>query len=178
MLQIRKIILLCLVFTLSATAQINTAHFESGFFQIVGPEISSGDYSSLAVGFDLKNAKARIGFNNVNTAYSETEYEIIELFTAADYPIFKQKRFIVSGGVLLAFKVLSQQSYMNSTFKSSINSLDIRPYVDICYGGQIVSPYLRIYRGLLNLETSDTEYFVNQQVALGLQWQIDKREND
>lgn len=180
MMRISKVVLLCLIFTFSASSQIKTANFESGLFQIVGPEVSFGDYSSLALGFDLKKAQATIGFNYVQASYSETDYEIVELYSAADFPLYQKNRLILSGGVLLAFKVLSQQSFMNSTFKSSINSLDIRPYIDISYEGQIVSPYLRGYRGLLNLETSDsdTEYFVNQQIALGLKWQIDSRKDD
>jgi hypothetical protein len=177
MMRISQVILLCLIFTFSASSQIKTANFESGLFQIVGPEISSGDYSSLALGFDVKKAQAAIGFNYVRASYSETDYEIVELHSSADFTLYQNNRLVFSGGVLLAFKVLSQQSFMNNTFKSSINSFDIRPYIDISYEGQIVSPYLRGYRGLLNLETSDSEaiYFVNQQIALGLKWQIDKR---
>ena len=178
MMRINKVILLCLISTFSASSQIKTANFESGLFQIVGPEISSGDYSSLALGLGVKKAQATIGFNYVQASYSETDYEIVELHSAADFPFYQKNRLVVSGGVLLAFKVLSQQRFMNSTFNSSINSLDIRPYIDICYKGQIVSPYLRGYRGLLNLETSDSEYFVNQQIALGLKWQIDNRKDD
>ena len=176
--RISKITLLSLIFTINANAQIKRANFESGLFQIVGPEVSSGNYNSLSLGFDLKKVQATTGFSYIRSSYSETDYEILELHTAADYPLFQKNRLVVSGGVLLAFKVLSQQRFMNSTFNSSINSLDIRPYIDICYKGQIVSPYLRGYHGLLNLETSDSEYFVNQQIALGLKWQIDNRKDD
>ena len=173
--RISKVVLLCLIFTFSASSQIKTANFESGLFQIVGPELSSGDYSSLSLGFDVKKAQAAMGFNYVRASYSETDYEILELHSSADLPLYQNNRLVFSGGVLIAFKALSQQSFMNNSFKSSINSFDIRPYIDISYEGQIVSPYLRGYRGLLNLDTSDSdEYFVNQQIALGLKWQIDK----
>lgn len=178
MLRISKITLLSIVFAISANAQIKTANIESGLFQIVGPELSLGNYNSVALGFNMNNAKAALGFNYVRTAYSETDYEVLELLVAGDYPLIKKDRLSISGGVLLAFKVLAQQRFMNSTSNSSINSLDIRPYIDISYEGQIVSPYLRGYRGLLNLETTDSEYFVNQQIAVGLKWQIDNRKDD
>ena len=80
--RISKVVLLCLIFTFSASSQIKTANFESGLFQIVGPEVSSGDYSSLALGFDVKKAQASIGFNYVRASYSETDYEIVELHSA------------------------------------------------------------------------------------------------
>lgn len=173
MLSSRSLVLLLILYSGSVGAQITTSSFESGLFQITGTELSSGSYNSLGVGFDLNKVKAAVGFNYIQTSYSETDYEILELYAGADYLLFQKNRFIVSGGVTLALKLLAQQQFMNNTQTSSVNQLDIRPYVDISYKGQIVSPYLRGYRGLLNLETSDSEYFVNQQIAIGLKLQID-----
>ena len=165
-------------FSSGSVAQINTTNLESGVFQIVGSEISMGSYNSLSVGFDVKKAKAAIGFNHIQTSYSETDYEMVELHSALDYTLLHKNRYLISGGVNLAYKLLAQQRFMNSTQRSTVNRLDVRPYIDISYEGQIVSPYLRGYRGLLNLETTDSEYFVNQQIAIGFKIQLDNQDDE
>ena len=93
--RISKVVLLCLIFTFSASSQIKTANFESGLFQIVGPELSSGDYSSLSLGFDVKKAQAAMGFNYVRASYSETDYEILELHSSADLPLYQNNRLVL-----------------------------------------------------------------------------------
>ena len=172
------LILFFTFFSSGSVAQINTTNLESGVFQIAGAEISMGSYNSLSVGFDVKKAKAAIGFNHIQTSYSETDYEMVELYSALDYKLFHKNRLLISGGINLAFKLLAQQRFMNSTQRSTVNRLDVRPYIDISYKGQIVSPYLRGYRGLLNLETTDSEYFVNQQIAIGFKIQLDNQDDE
>lgn len=169
---LRILLAISVLFSINSTAQIKSTNFETGLFRIIGPEISSGDYNSLSLGFDVKKAEATIGFNYINSSYSETDYTILEFLMAGHYPLFEKDHLIVSAGMALAYKAQSQQSFMNNTFKSLINPLDVRPYIDISYSGHNVSPYIRGYRGLLNLETADNEYFVNQQIALGLKWQL------
>ena len=178
MLSIRNLVLTLLLSSSTVGAQITTATIESGLFQIIGTELSSGSYNSIGLGFDVKKVKAAVGFSSIQTSYSETDYNFIELYSSGEYAFFQKNRFIISAGTTLAFKVLRQQRFMNVTQKSFVNPLDTRLFIDISYKGQMVTPYLRGYRGLLNLETSEPEYFFNQQIALGLELQLDNLDDE
>lgn len=176
--KILKILLVILIYSTNSSGQISFVSIQNGVFQINGPEQSFGTLNTGSVGFDFNKAQGELGLNLITSLYSQTTYDVVEFFINGDYKLVDVRDFYLSGGILLGYKVSSFQSFQGNTILSGINKLDVRPSITFGYSNRLLSPYFRVYRGLLNLETKDSESFMSQQFVLGFKWNLAVKEDE